>query len=80
MANEEDAQRVMEQKALTNVRGLVDKLEAGDQAEKTMQRRILIGFVVALAVLGLLWAAGVINLGRGQPSQEIVIPAKTTNK
>jgi hypothetical protein len=81
MANPEDAQRVLEQKALTNVRGLVDKLEAGDQAEKSMQRRILIGFAVVLAVLGALWAAGVIDLKRGEPGKEVVVaPQKAPAK
>ena len=81
MAETDDAQRVMEQKALQNVRGLVDKMEASDSAERTMQRRIIVGFVVVLAVLAALWAAGVIDLKRGEPGKEMVVaPPKAPAK
>ena len=34
----DDTQRELEQRALKNVRGLVDKIEAGERAEKRTQR------------------------------------------
>ena len=81
MAENDDAQRLMEQKALTNVRGLVDKVEASDAADRVMQKRILIAFAAVLAVLGVLWAAGVIDLKRGEPSKEVVVaPPKAPGK
>ena len=81
MAESDDAQRVLEQKALQNVRGLVDKIEAGDRAAHTMQKRILIGFAVALGFLVVLWAAGVIDFKRGAPAPEVVVaPSKTPGK
>jgi hypothetical protein len=51
----DDAQRAMEQRALRNVRGLVDKVENQDQADRRTERRMLmwfaIGAVVACAVV-----------------------------
>jgi len=77
----DDAQRTLEQKALTNVRGLVDKIEASDQADKVLQRRILIGFVVTVAILAALWASGVIDFGRGKVGGEVVVqPPKAPGK
>jgi hypothetical protein len=53
-----DAQREMEQRALRNVRGLLDKIEAAEQEERWTFRRfaVVIGivvlvFAIALAVL-----------------------------
>ena len=49
----DDAQRDMEQRALRNVRALVDKYEDKDAAENQATKRFVVGFVVALAVIGL---------------------------
>ena len=73
-AEGDDAQRALEQKALKNVRGLVDKIEASDKAEKTAQKRILIGFAAVLAVIAALWAAGIVDFRRGEPGKEVVVP------
>jgi hypothetical protein len=53
----DDAQREMEQRALRNVRGLVDKVEGLDADEKRRERRMLVGLVAvaliaALAIVG----------------------------
>lgn len=51
----DDAQRDMEQRALRNVRSLVDKLETTDKLEGKALRRltmIVIGSVVAVCALG----------------------------
>jgi len=47
----DDAQREMEQRALRNVRGLVDKVEELDADEKRRERRMLLGLVVAAVVV-----------------------------
>jgi hypothetical protein len=41
-----DTQRELEQRALRNVRGLVDKMEDSDAHDTRTQRRYLIGIVV----------------------------------
>ena len=53
-----DAQREMEQRALRNVRGLIDRMEETEQEERWTFRRfavvigiVLLVFTVALAVL-----------------------------
>jgi ferric-dicitrate binding protein FerR (iron transport regulator) len=58
-----EAQRELEQRALKNVRGLVDKIEQGETADNRSQRRILAGILVlALAIaagIGIYaWRAG----------------------
>ncbi len=54
-----DTQRELEQRALRNVRGLVDKVENQDLADKRMERRMLkglaIGAVLLCVVLALLF-------------------------
>lgn len=73
---EDDAQRILEQKALTNVRGLVDKLEAEDQAEKKLSRNLLLIFAGVLAVVLVVWLGGGFA-GKSGTIQEVVIaPAK----
>jgi hypothetical protein len=69
----DDAQRALEQKALKNVRGLVDKIEASDAAERTLQKRILVGFAVAIVVIGGLWMAGAFDGLRGGSAKELVV-------
>jgi len=56
-APSDDAQREMEQRALRNVRGLVDKVEGLDADEKRRERRMLIALVV-VALVGALGFAG----------------------
>ena len=52
----DDAQRDMEQRALRNVRGLVDKIENDDKLARRSQLRAFLGIivvaVVAIAILG----------------------------
>jgi hypothetical protein len=47
-----DAHRVMEQRALRNVRGLVDRLQADDEASDRTQRRLLFALVVIVIAIG----------------------------
>jgi len=57
-----DAQRELEQRALRNVRGLVDKMEGIDAHDKTQQRRYLkflfLGVVVFVVIIALLALRG----------------------
>ncbi|QJR15783.1 hypothetical protein [Usitatibacter palustris] len=75
-----DAQRTLEQKALHNVRGLVDKLEASDRAERKLQKQILVVFAVLLAVFASLWAAGIFPSKKSGETVEIVIAPKPQGK
>lgn len=47
-----DAQRVMERRALRNVRGLVDRLQADDEASERTQRRLVVALVVIVVAIG----------------------------
>lgn len=67
-------QRELEQRALRNVRGLVDKIERSDELEARKQRKVLIGVALtflALAVIG----AVAISL-RPERGTEVVIDPK----
>jgi hypothetical protein len=52
----DDAQRELEQRALRNVRGLVDKMETIERIDQGAQRRMLLwivlGALVAVLILG----------------------------
>lgn len=71
----DDFQREMEQRALKNVRGLVDKIEKDDKLEAHKQRRVLywiFGVAVVVAVL-----AGLFIAMRPNKATEVVIdPAR----
>lgn len=66
-----DAQREMEHHALRNVRGLVDRLESDDLAQRATQKRILMGLVAAVAAIAVLVTIAVVG-DRG--GGEIVVP------
>jgi hypothetical protein len=58
----DEAQRTLEQRALRNVRGLVDKMESIEHIDQRTQRRMLlwiaVGAVAAVFILGVLvWHA-----------------------
>src|SRR5258708_35138385 len=51
----DDAQRKMEQHALRNVRGLVDKMDRLEAIDSRSQKRLLVGIIVgAVVAVGLL--------------------------
>jgi len=54
-----DAQRELEQRALRNVRGLVDRIEDTDQLEARKQRRLVIWLLVGAAVLAVAFAVAI---------------------
>jgi hypothetical protein len=71
----EDAQRDLERHALRNVRGLVDKMESLEEADRRTQRRLF-----AWVLVGVLAVAGVVGYAiwhAGQGTKPVVIdPAK----
>jgi hypothetical protein len=50
-APNDDTQRELEQRALRNVRGLVDKIEDTDAHDTRTQRRYLVGIIVGALVV-----------------------------
>lgn len=50
-APSDDAQRELEKRALRNVRGLVDKVESQDLADKRSERRLLKALAIGAIVL-----------------------------
>lgn len=81
-SNGDDAQRDLEKKALRNVRGLVDKIEADDV--KGNQKQI-VAVIVIVAIVTV--AAGALLIGRSQdvdksakPTIEIPPPTKPVAK
>jgi len=67
----DDTQRELEQRALRNVRGLVDKIEDQDALDKRAQKRYLVALVAGAAVLLALLAAGLWIFGTRQESRVI---------
>ena len=84
MGNEgDDAQRELEKRALRNVRGLVDKIEAEDA--KSNQKQI-VGVVLIVVLVAALLGAWMIGRGKGadkaseRPAIEIPPPARPVAK
>lgn len=67
-----DIQRELEQRALRNVRGLVDRIEGEDALESRRQRRYFAAIVVGAVVAAVLLAAG-LWVAQKRQSQAIVI-------
>jgi hypothetical protein len=69
----EDAQRELEQHALRNVRGLVDRMENDQEAMRASQRKFIgvIGIALVIAVLALLV---VVNRGASSKPRSVEIP------
>ena len=55
----DDAQRELEQRALRNVRGLVDKIENEDQLGRRAQKRTFLGIVLVAVVVAVLLGVGI---------------------
>lgn len=72
---DDDAQRRLEQHALRNVRGLVDKMAASEESDRRALRSSLRWIAAVVAVLAGVIAVFVVS--RSQPpsaSTEIVVP------
>ena len=72
----DDAQREMEQRALRNVRGLVDKVEGQDQADRRTERRMILRLLVGLAIAVVAVGAYFALTADKQPRATIVIQPK----
>jgi hypothetical protein len=75
----DDAQRNMEQRALRNVRALVDKIETTDEREgKSLRRHVVIIVGVILGLFVLVYVMS--HLNPGEPDRTLVVPppAKAT--
>lgn len=73
----DDAQRSLEQHALRNVRGLVEKVETLEAADKRTERRMLKGLAIGVAVMVIAFVAAFAWISGKQAGKEVVIdPAK----
>jgi hypothetical protein len=72
--SQDDAQRTLEQHALRNVRGLVDRMEATEESNRRAVRRTLawIGAAVAVLVVAILGIA--LSRPAPQAPTELVLP------
>jgi hypothetical protein len=71
-----DAQRELEQRALRNVRGLVDKVEGQADAEKRAGRRMLKGLAIAAVVAFAAFAGLFAYLSGNRPGTTVTIEQK----
>jgi len=72
-----DAQRELEQRALRNVRGLVDKMEGLDRIDQRSQKRALIGITLGALVGVAVIVAALAYVSYRQEAKPVVIePAK----
>ena len=71
-----DAQRALEQKALRNVRGLVDRMQAKEEEERRSRKWVVV--VLAVAVVALVAIVSVSLSRKPSDTQEIVVPAPRT--
>jgi flagellar basal body-associated protein FliL len=78
--NDDDARRDLEQKALRNVRGLVDKIEADDRKGSQKQ---LVAVVIVVTIVAVAGGAYLVSRGKsteGQTAIEITPPTKPVAK
>jgi hypothetical protein len=75
-ANPNDTQRELEQRALRNVRNLVDKVENQDLADKRAQRRLLRGLVLGAVLLCAVLAGLFTFTPAKQPGKTVTIEQK----
>ena len=71
----DDAQRSMEQKALRNVRALVDKIETNEELEgKAVRKQLAIIVAAVLVVFGLAFVAYKLTARSDAPHQVVIPP------
>lgn len=69
----DDAQRELEQRALRNVRGLVDKMDSIEAKASRNQKRMLVGLIIgATLVVGVI-VATVVYISHKQTGKPVVI-------
>lgn len=73
----DDAQRDLEQRALRNVRGLVDKLDSVDEKAGRNQKRMLVALIIGTTLVVGLIVATLIYVSDKQMTRPVVVdPAK----
>jgi hypothetical protein len=70
----EEAQRKLEQHALRNVRGLVDKIDATEQHDARVQKRLLAAIIIGAVLVAITIAVVVIR--HDKPPPVVIDPAK----
>ena len=71
-ASGDDAQRDMEQRALRNVRGLIDKLEDREQAERWTTRQFLAVLGIVVMTLAVAIAVVVVVVKNNKSAQKTI--------
>ena len=75
-----DAQREMEQKALRNVRGLLDKMERAEQEERWTFRRFVVVIAIVIGVFAIALAVAVALVKKPPKTRPVTLdapPART---
>lgn len=70
----DDAQRDMEQRALRNVRALVDKYEDKDASDQKSVRNLVVGIVVTILVLAAVAYAAFRLTAKDEPARTLTLP------
>jgi hypothetical protein len=70
----EEAQRELEQRALRNVRGLVDKIDATEERDARVQRRLLVAIIIGAVLVAV--TLGVVVVRHEKPRPVVIDPAK----
>lgn len=70
----DDAQREMERRALKNVRGLVDRIEADERTHRKSQKWLVIALALVVAALAGVASWGLSRSKAERPAAEIVVP------
>ena len=76
---QDNIQRELEQRALRNVRGLVDKMEDIEALDARRQRRYLAGIIIGALVVLLLMAGGLWIIGERGKSNAFVIDSSKSS-
>ena len=75
-----DAQRELEQRALRNVRGLVDKMDSIERIDNRSQKRMLTAIIVGALVVVAAIVASVMYISGKESGKAVVIhPAKQSS-
>jgi hypothetical protein len=70
----DEAQRELEQRALRNVRSLVDKIDASEEHDARVQKRLLAAIIVGAVLVAVTIAVVVVR--QEKPSPVVIEPSK----
>lgn len=73
-SSSDEAQRTLEQRALRNVRSLVDRIDAGEEADSRVQRRLLAAIVIGAVLVAVAIAVTLLYAEKQKPAP--IDPAK----